>query len=119
MDRNAVRQDVPLDPQGRPIVNTVAAVSIAPSGVGSELSEHVAQVIGVIRDSGLPNETNAMFTNIEGNLDEVLGVVRDAAMVLAGQGYRTEVCLKLDIRPGFSGQMAEKPRLVDDLLDGR
>lgn len=118
-DRNAVRQDVPTDEHGAPIINTVAAVAIAPSGVGAELSDYVAEAVAVIRDSGLPNETNAMFTNIEGNLDDVLRVVRDATMKLAGQGYRTGVSLKLDIRPGFSGQMAQKPALVDEIIAGR
>ncbi|PAU67820.1 thiamine-binding protein [Bifidobacterium criceti] len=118
-DRNAARQDVPTDEHGAPIINTVAAVAIAPSGVGAELSDYVAEAIAVIRDSGLPNETNAMFTNIEGNLDDVLRVVRDATMKLAGQGYRTGVSLKLDIRPGFSGQMTQKPALVDEIIAGR
>lgn len=115
-DRNAVRQEVPVNPEtGEPYINTVAAVAIAPSGVGAELSEYVSQAVAVIRDSGLPNETNAMFTNIEGDLDDVLRVVRDATMKLAEQGYRTGVTLKLDIRPGFSGQLAEKSKLVDEL----
>jgi uncharacterized protein YqgV (UPF0045/DUF77 family) len=118
IERNAIQQDVPNDPKtGKPYINTVAAVAIAPSGTGSELSEYVAQSIGVIRESGLPNETNAMFTNIEGDLDEVLQTVRDATMVLASQGYRTGVTLKLDIRPGFSGQLKEKQRLVDEILN--
>lgn len=118
IDRNAERQDVPVNEHtGKPYINTVAAVAIAPSGVGAELSEYVAQAIGVIRDSGLPNETNAMFTNIEGDLDEVLKVVRDATLKLAEQGYRTGVSLKLDIRPGFSGQIHKKAELVDHLLD--
>lgn len=116
-DRNAVLQEVPTDPEtGKPYINTVAAVAIAPSGVGAELSEYVSQAVAVIRDSGLPNETNAMFTNIEGDLDDVLRVVRDATMKLAEQGYRTGVTLKLDIRPGFSGQLTEKSKLVDELL---
>lgn len=96
--------------------NTVAAVAIAPSGVGDELSSYVSQVVSVIRNSGLPNETNAMFTNIEGDLDAVLAVVGDASHVLADQGYRTQVSLKLDIRPGFSNQLQAKPALVDRLL---
>jgi uncharacterized protein YqgV (UPF0045/DUF77 family) len=118
IERNAIQQTVPNDPKtGKPYINTVAAVAIAPSGTGSELSEYVAQSIGIIRESGLPNETNAMFTNIEGDLDEVLQTVRDATMVLASQGYRTGVTLKLDIRPGFSGQLKEKQRLVDEILN--
>jgi uncharacterized protein YqgV (UPF0045/DUF77 family) len=58
-----------------------------------------------------------MFTNIEGDLDDVLKVVREATMKLAGQGYRTGVTLKLDIRPGFTGQLTRKPELVDEILD--
>ncbi|AEK30703.1 Hypothetical protein BALAC2494_01477 [Bifidobacterium animalis subsp. lactis CNCM I-2494] len=118
-DRNAVRQEVPVDEHGKPIINTVAAVAIAPSGVGAELSEYVAEAVEVIRESGLPNETNAMFTNIEGNLDDVLKAVRDATVKLAEQGYRTGVTLKLDIRPGFSGQISEKQQLVDEILTKR
>lgn len=117
VNRNQERQEVPLDPKtGKPYINAVAAVAIAPSGTGAELSEYVAQAISVIRESGLPNETNAMFTNIEGNLDDVLTVVRDATMKLAEQGYRTGVSLKLDIRPGFTGQLHEKAQLVDEIL---
>ena len=98
-------------------VGPVAAVAIAPNGTGAELSEYVAQAVGVIRESGLPNETNAMFTNIEGDLDEVLQVVRDATYKLASQGYRTGVTLKLDIRPGFTRQLHAKAELVDKILE--
>lgn len=97
-------------------INTLAALAIAPSGVGAELSEYVAEVIKVIRESGLKNETHSMFTEIEGHYDDVMAVVREATMVLATKGYRTGVSLKLDIRPGFSGQMDRKPELVDEIL---
>ncbi|RFD76337.1 hypothetical protein AXE75_03250 [Gardnerella vaginalis] len=99
--------------------NTVAALCIAPSGVGEELSEYVADCVKVIRDSGLKNETNSMFTNIEGEFDDVMRVVKDATMVLVEKGYRTGVILKLDIRPGFSGQMEAKSALVDKILEER
>ncbi|EFA23714.1 thiamine-binding protein [Bifidobacterium gallicum] len=118
-----IQDRVPVDETGKPYLNTVAAVAIAPSGVADErdgvrdeLSEYVSQAIAVIRESGLPNETNAMFTNIEGDLDAVLQVVRDATVKLAEQGYRTEVNLKLDIRPGYRGQISAKQALVDDVL---
>ena len=97
--------------------NTVAALCIAPSGVGDELSEYVADAVKVIRDSGLKNETNAMFTNIEGEFDDVMRVVKDATMALVSKGYRTGVILKLDIRPGFSDQIDAKSALVDKILD--
>lgn len=117
VDRYAERQEVPVDPAtGRPYLNTVAALCIAPSGVGAELSDYVSQAVQVIRESGLPNETNAMFTNMEGDLDEVVAVAVAAAKKLAEQGYRTGVTLKLDIRPGFEGQLKAKPALVDSIL---
>ena len=99
--------------------NTVAALCIAPSGVGDELSEYVADAVTVTRDSGLENETNAMFTNIEGEFDDVMRVVRDATMTLVNKGYRTGVILKLDIRPGFSNQIDAKAALVDKILEER
>ncbi len=89
-------------------MNTLIAVAIAPFGVGDELSEYVAEVVQVIRDSGLPNKTYSMFTEIEGEYDEVMKVVKAATMVLAQKGIRTEVILKMDIRPGFTNTMTEK-----------
>ena len=86
-------------------MNTLVAVAIAPCGTGDELSAEVAEVVRVIRESGLPNRTTSMFTEIEGDWDEVMQVVRDATFVLASKGIRTEVVLKADIRPGFTDTM--------------
>lgn len=98
-------------------MNTLIAVAIAPFGVGDELSSEVAEVVKVIRESGLPNRTYSMFTEIEGEWDEVMRVVRDATFVLAEKGIRTEVILKADVRPGFSHMMDEKVARVNALLD--
>lgn len=99
-------------------MNTLIAVAIAPFGVGDELSSEVAEVVKVIRESGLPNRTYSMFTEIEGEWDKVMRVVRDATFVLAEKGIRTEVILKADVRPGFSRMMDEKVARVNALLDG-
>lgn len=99
-------------------MNTLVAVAIAPFGVGDELAEHVAEVVRVIRESGLPNKTSSMFTEIEGEWDEVMRVVKDATMVLAEKGIRTEVILKADVRPGFENMMERKVAVVDELLEG-
>ncbi len=99
-------------------MNTLVAVAIAPLGVGDELAAEVAEVVRVIRASGLPNRTNSMFTEIEGEWDEVFRVVRDATFVLAEKGIRTEVVLKADVRPGHTGMMERKVSKVDDILGG-
>ena len=99
-------------------MNTLVAVAIAPFGVGDELAEHVAEVVRVIRASGLKNRTYSMFTEIEGEWGEVMRVVKDATFVLAEKGIRTEVILKADVRPGFENMMERKVSVVDELLEG-
>ena len=98
-------------------MNTLIAVAIAPCGTGEELSKEVAEVIRVIRASGLPNRTNSMFTEIEGEWDDVMEVVKKATFVLAEKGIRTEVVLKADIRPGFTNMMQSKPEKVEHILE--
>ena len=97
-------------------MNTLVAVAIAPLGIGDELAAEVAEVVKVIRESGLPNRTTSMFTEIEGEWDEVMQAVKDAAFVLAEKGIRTEVVLKADIRPGFTNMINEKIEKIDKAL---
>lgn len=99
-------------------MNTLVAVAIAPLGVGDELAAEVAEVVKVIRESGLPNHTASMFTEIEGEWDEVMQVVKDATFVLANKGIRTEVVLKADIRPGFTNTIQTKIDKVNKILGG-
>ena len=100
-------------------MNTLVAVAISPVGTGEELSADVAEVIRVIRESGLPNHTNSMSTEIEGDWDEVMDVVKRATFVLAEKGIRTELVLKADIRPGFTDTMHAKVDKVESILEGR
>jgi len=98
----------------------IVAFSISPSG-GDEsggVSEAVAAAIQVVRESGLPHETNAMFTNIEGDWDEVMAVVKRAVDVVAARSLRVALVLKADIRPGYTGQLTAKVARVDELLEG-
>ncbi|MEC4272785.1 MTH1187 family thiamine-binding protein [Adlercreutzia sp. R25] len=97
-------------------MNTLIAVAIAPFGVGDELAPYVAEAVRVIRDSGLPYRTTSMFTEIEGEWDEVMAVVKEATFALAKQGIRTEVVLKADIRPGHTDTINRKIEKVDELL---
>lgn len=97
-------------------MNTLIAVAIAPCGTGDELSAEVAEVVRVIRESGLPSRTTSMFTEIEGDWDEVMQVVKDATFVLAEKGIRTEVVLKADVRPGFDHMMDSKLERLDAQL---
>ncbi len=99
----------------------IVAISISPSGVDETggVSDAVAQAVQVIRDSGLPNQTNAMFTNIEGEWDEVMAVVKAAVLKVAENSPRVGLVLKADIRKGFeTGQLSAKVDRVERALDG-
>ncbi|MDN4173196.1 thiamine-binding protein [Nocardioides sp. SOB77] len=97
----------------------IVAFSISPI-TGDEtggVSEAVAAAVRVVRESGLPNETNAMFTNIEGEWDEVMAVVKRAVDVVAEVSPRVGLVLKADIRPGFTGQLSAKVERVERALE--
>lgn len=98
-------------------MNTLIAVAIAPFGRGDELAKEIAEVIKVIEKSSLPFKTSAMFTEIEGEWDEVMQVVKDATFTLTDKGIRTEVILKADIRPGFENTMDSKLERLQNALD--
>lgn len=97
----------------------IVAFSISPSTADDSggVSEAVAAAIRVVRDSGLPTETNAMFTNIEGDWDEVMAVVKRAVDVVAARSPRVSLVLKADIRPGSIGQLTAKVARVEQLLE--
>jgi uncharacterized protein (TIGR00106 family) len=99
----------------------LVAFSISPSGGDDSggVSAAVAEAIAVVRESGLPNETNAMFTNIEGEWDEVMAVIKRAVDVVAATSPRVGLVLKADIRPGHADQLTAKVRRIDERLAER
>lgn len=97
----------------------LVAISISPSGADETggVSDAVADAVRVIRESGLPNETNAMFTNIEGDWDEVMAVVKQAVFRVAESSPRVGLVLKADLRRGFeTGQLRAKVERVEERL---
>ena len=96
----------------------IVAFSISPTSADNtgSVSEAVAAAVRVVRESGLPHETNSMFTNIEGEWDEVMAVVKQAVDVVAAVSPRVGLVLKADIRPGFTGEMTAKVERVERLL---
>ncbi|MCV7281655.1 thiamine-binding protein [Mycolicibacterium flavescens] len=94
----------------------MVAFSVSPTGGDDSVGDAVAEAVRVVRASGLPNETNAMFTNIEGDWDEVMDVVKRAVDAVAAVSPRVSLVLKADIRPGHTGQLTAKVARIDDAL---
>ena len=94
----------------------LVAFSVTPIGVGEGVAEQVAEAVRVVRESGLPNRTDAMFTTIEGEWDEVMAVVKQAVDAVAARAPRVSVTLKADIRPGVTGALQGKMDALEEYL---
>ncbi len=81
----------------------LAAFSITPIGTGESVADLVAETVGIVRASGLANETNAMFTNLEGEWDEIMAVIKACVDAMAEAAPRVSVVVKLDHRPAEPG----------------
>jgi uncharacterized protein (TIGR00106 family) len=94
----------------------LVAFSVSPLGGDDSVGDVVAEAVRVVRESGLPNRTDSMFTTIEGEWDEVMAVVKRATEVVAAAAPRVSLVLKADIRPGYTGQLTAKVEHVERKL---
>ena len=95
----------------------LVAFSVTPLGVGEGVGEIVAEAVRVVRMSGLPNRTDAMFTTIEGDWDEVMAVVKKAVDAVAAKAPRVSVVLKADVRPGVTDALTSKVETIERYLE--
>jgi uncharacterized protein YqgV (UPF0045/DUF77 family) len=97
------------------------AFSVAPSGTGElsgvgpadSVSAAVTEAVRIVRESGLPNRTDSMFTTVEGDWDECMDVVKRACEAVGRYGSRVSLVLKADIRPGYTGEISGKLARVE------
>ncbi|AGW42180.1 hypothetical protein O159_22080 [Leifsonia xyli subsp. cynodontis DSM 46306] len=98
----------------------LVAFSVAPSGgEGPDASVHaaVAAAVTVVRESGLPNRTTSMFTELEGpDWDTVMDVVKRATEAVMPFGPRVSLVLKADIRPGYEGELDGKLERLEQAI---
>ena len=94
----------------------IAAFSVTPLGIGEDVGEVVAEAVRVVRESGLPNHTDAMFTSIEGEWDEVMGVIKRAVEAVAAKAPRVSMVLKADMRAGVTDGLTSKVEALERYL---
>ncbi len=96
------------------MVSVLVAFSVTPLGVGEGVGEIVAEAVRVVRESGLPNKTDAMFTVIEGDTwSQVMAVVERAVEAVAARTTRVSVVIKADWRSGVTDAMTSKTESVE------
>ena len=96
----------------------LVAFSVTPLGVGEDVADYVADAVRVVRESGLPNRTDAMFTTVEGDWDEVMAVIKQAVDAVAAKAPRVSVVLKADFRPGAADALTAKMESLERHLAG-
>ena len=98
-------------------MSVLVAFSVAPSGTGESVADEVAEAVRIVRESGLPNRTDAMFTTIEGETwDEVFDVVKRATEAVRARSPRVSLVLKADIRAGVSNALEAKVAAIEERL---
>lgn len=96
----------------------LVAFSVAPSvsGPDGSVTDAVADAVRIVRESGLPHRTDAMFTTVEGEWNECMDVIRRCVDAVAAHGPRVSLVLKADIRPGASGELTGKLERLESRL---
>ena len=77
----------------------------------------MADAVRIVRESGLPNETNAMFTNVEGEWDEVMRLIKACVDKVAETAPRVSLVIKVDHRPGSVDAIHHKVESIESHLE--
>jgi uncharacterized protein (TIGR00106 family) len=94
----------------------IVEFSVVPVGQGEELAGPVAKILDIIDRSGLPYQLTAMGTLVEGDWDEVLGLVRRCHEAMRGEAGRVLTHIAIDDRTGAAGRITGKVRDVEKTL---
>jgi uncharacterized protein (TIGR00106 family) len=90
--------------------------SMTPLGKGESVSAYVARCLEVVAASGVDYRLHAMGTTLEGELADVLAVVRRCFEALETDCDRISCSIKIDYRKGPGGRLESKVRKVEGLL---
>ena len=86
----------------------IADFSIAPHGLGESLSRYVAQAFKIIEESGVRYEHHGMGTNLEGDWDEVMAVIKACRDRLLRDAPRVAISIRIDDRHGVTDGLSCK-----------
>ncbi|WP_399082004.1 MTH1187 family thiamine-binding protein [Streptomyces sp. BBFR2] len=91
----------------------LVAFALTPMGVKESVAEYVAEAVKIVRESGLPNRSDSMYTMIEGEWDEVMSVIRRATEAVALKAPRVQVSIKVDVWPAMPAPLDNKIALLE------
>jgi uncharacterized protein (TIGR00106 family) len=92
-------------------------MSITPLGKGESVSAYVAECVDIVDRSGLDYELHSMGTIVEGELDQVLDLMRRCIEQTATHSDRVTCAAKLDFRRAHEGRLKSKVTSVEQKLN--
>ncbi len=90
--------------------------SMTPLNKGESVSQYVARSLEIIDASGLDYRLHAMGTIIEGEIDDVLAVLRQCFTAMSTDCDRVTCTAKFDYRNGYQGRLYSKFKSVEEKL---
>jgi uncharacterized protein (TIGR00106 family) len=90
--------------------------SISPTDKGESLGEYVSRALNVIDESGVAYRLTPMGTILEGEWDEVIGVVGACFKELQTDCRRVSINLKVDYRAGDESRLTSKIERIENTL---
>jgi len=94
----------------------LAEFSVVPIGKGESVSQYVAECMKIVDASGIAYKINPMGTVLEGDYDEVMGIVRKCHMRVLEMSSRVITSIKIDDRKGKKGVLESKVRSVEETI---
>ena len=90
--------------------------SMSPLGKGESVSKYVSRSLDIIDKSGVDYRLNPMGTVLEGEWDEVLGVVKQCYERMKKDCPRISCVMKVDYRQDHEGRLSGKVASVEKQL---
>ncbi len=87
--------------------------SIVPIGAGSSIGDRLAEVLKIVDASGLPYKVNPMGTVVEGQWNDVMGLVKKCHVAVMQTGERAITTIAIDDRKGKPNRIDEKVKSVE------
>lgn len=90
--------------------------SIFPIDKGESLSPYVSRCLDIVDKSGVPYKLNPMGTVLEGDWDQVFGVVKGCYEELSKDCNRIEIAIKVDARAKRAGGLDSKVKSIESKI---
>ena len=90
--------------------------SMSPMDKGESVSDFVSRSLKIISNSNVDYRFNPMGTTLEGEWDEVMGVVKQCYEIMRSDCKRITCSIKIDYREGKKGRLESKMASVEKKL---